>query len=172
MNRRHARYTLAAVAALVMLSIFALSSPAAPVAPDVRVIVFKSKRVLMVIGKGGVLGVWPISLGANPTGPKREEGDGRTPEGDYVIDGRVPNSRYHLSLHLSYPNAADIERAHELHRSPGGDIAIHGRPNDYHPVVAGEWPGDWTDGCVALDNSAIEAVSRLVDVGTPVTIRP
>jgi murein L,D-transpeptidase YafK len=137
-----------------------------------EVVVLKSKRLLIVLRQGHVLKVWPISLGQNPIGPKRMEGDRRTPEGQYFIDGRIPNSRFHLSLHLSYPNEADVERARAAHLSPGGDIAIHGLPDDYRPAVPGVFPPDWTDGCIALDNPAIEAIWELVDLGTPVTILP
>jgi murein L,D-transpeptidase YafK len=136
-----------------------------------QIVIFKSKRVLLLLREGRVLDRWRISLGEHPIGPKREEGDGRTPEGVYVIDARILNTRFHHSLHLSYPNASDMEYAQLVHDSPGSNIAIHGLPDDYHPV-RGQRPGDWTDGCIALDNHAIDVLWRLVDVGTPVTIFP
>lgn len=148
------------------------SAVAVPVAQADHLLVLKSKRVMLVMRNGRVLEAWPISLGRHPIGPKRVAGDRRTPEGDYVIDGRIPNSRFHLSLHISYPNATDIERARTRHVSPGGDIAIHGLPEDYHPIDPAQPPGDWTDGCIALDNHAIESVWQRVEVGTLVTIRP
>ena len=136
-----------------------------------QIVIFKSKRVLLLLREGRVLDRWRISLGEHPVGPKREEGDGRTPEGVYFIDARILNTRFHHSLHLSYPNAADIEYAELAHDSPGSNIAILGLPDDYHPV-RGQRPGDWTDGCIALDNHAIDVLWRVVDVGTPVTIFP
>jgi murein L,D-transpeptidase YafK len=136
-----------------------------------QIVIFKAKRVLLLLRGGRVLDRWRISLGEHPMGPKRAEGDGRTPEGLYFIDARILNTRFHHSLHLSYPNETDIERARLAHDSPGGNIAIHGLPDGYHPV-RGQRPGDWTDGCIALDNRAIDIVWRLVDVGTPVIIFP
>jgi murein L,D-transpeptidase YafK len=176
MSRSGLRFVRRAAALSALLLVVWVSDTAAaravPAPAGTRLLVLKSRRLLMVIRAGRVVAAWPVSLGGHPAGPKRMEGDGRTPEGDYFIDGRIPDSRFHLSLHLSYPNSADLARAAARHVPPGGDIAIHGRPDNYHSAVAGEWPGDWTDGCVALDNDAIEALARLVDIGTSVAIRP
>ncbi|PZQ56993.1 MAG: hypothetical protein DI555_02375 [Novosphingobium pentaromativorans] len=109
-----------------------------------------------------------IQLGDAPTGPKRFEGDERTPEGRYAIDWGNPNSRYHLSLHISYPNAQDIAYAQARGRSAGGMIMIHGQPND----IAGRVSGDWTDGCIAVSNAEIEALYESVPDGTPIEIMP
>jgi murein L,D-transpeptidase YafK len=101
--------------------------------------------------------------------PSIFEGDERTPEGSYTISGRNGGSRYHLSLRVSYPSAADRAYAARFRRPPGGDIFIHGQPNGY-PLA--RIPRDWTDGCVALSNAEIEQVWKLVKDGTKVTIRP
>ncbi|MGO4777524.1 murein L,D-transpeptidase family protein, partial [Lysobacter sp. 2RAB21] len=114
---------------------------------------------------GVVIRSYPILLGDAPSGPKRQQGDERTPEGDYRISGRNPNSRFHLSLRVSYPDEADRKRARLRGVDPGGDIMIHG----------GTPPGyrrDWTDGCIALTNEQIEEVWSLVPNGIPIRINP
>lgn len=138
-------------------------------APVDFVLVDKSNRTLTLYGAGEPLRTYKgIQLGDAPAGHKRFEGDERTPEGRYVIDYRNPDSRYHLSLHISYPNATDRAYANARGRSPGGNIFIHGQPNGYPGRVA----ADWTDGCIALSNPEIEDLWSLVDDGTPIEIRP
>lgn len=110
-----------------------------------------------------------IQLGDEPVGPKRFEGDERTPEGRYVIDWGNPQSAYHLSLHISYPNAADRAYAAGQGRSAGGMIMIHGQPNGW---PAGRVPGDWTNGCIAVSDEEIEALWEAVPDGTPIAIDP
>jgi murein L,D-transpeptidase YafK len=135
-----------------------------------RVLVDKSDRALMLFADGKAIRTYRgIQLGDAPEGHKRFEGDERTPEGRYTIDARNPASAYHLSLRISYPNAADRSFARQRGRAPGGDIFIHGQPNW---LLAGRLPGDWTDGCIALTNAEIEEVWRAVPDGTPIEIRP
>ncbi len=110
-----------------------------------------------------------IQLGDEPIGPKRFEGDERTPEGRYEIDWGNPKSAYHLSLHISYPNAEDRAYAQARGRSAGGTIMIHGQPN---ALPIGRVPGDWTDGCIAVSNVEIEALYGAVPYGTPIEINP
>jgi murein L,D-transpeptidase YafK len=121
---------------------------------------------------GRVIKTYKIALGSEPVGPKARQGDHRTPEGTYVIDNRNANSKFHRSLHISYPNAADRERARKLGISPGGDIFIHGLPNGYGFVGAAHRARDWTDGCIAVTDQEIEEIWRAVDNGTPVEILP
>ena len=116
-----------------------------------------------------------IQLGHDPVGPKRQQGDGRTPEGRYGIDGANPDSAYHLALHVSYPSPADIARARAGGYDPGGGIFIHGQPDDWrgHEAHRGaRVPGDWTDGCIALADDEIEALWDSVPDGTPIDIEP
>lgn len=133
-------------------------------------LVDKSERLLIAYSGGQPIRAYRnLAFGDAPTGHKRFEGDERTPEGLYTIDWRNPDSRYHLSLHISYPNAEDRARAARFGRSPGGDIFIHGQPTGYPGPPL---PGDWTDGCIALSNAEIEELWRLVPDGTPIEIRP
>ncbi len=140
--------------------------------PADKVLIEKKERRLTLISKGKVLKTYKIALGGNPNGPKERQGDNKTPEGTYLIDSRNKDSRYHLSLHISYPNEKDKKRAKELGVSPGGDIMIHGIKNglswvgDFHTEV------DWTKGCIAVTDEEIEEINKLAPNGTMVEIRP
>ncbi len=137
-----------------------------------RILIEKSKRRLMLISKGEVLKSYKIALGGNPTGPKERQGDNKTPEGTYVIDARNRDSRFHLSLRISYPNERDKKRAKELGVSPGGDIMIHGVKNGFSSVGEAYTGVDWTKGCIAVTDREIEEIDKLAPSGTIVEIRP
>jgi tetratricopeptide (TPR) repeat protein len=137
-----------------------------------RILIEKNARRLMLISQGEVLKSYNIALGGNPIGPKERQGDNKTPEGTYVIDGRNKDSRFHLSLHISYPNERDKNRAKELGVSPGGDIMIHGIKNGFSWVGDAHAEVDWTKGCVAVTDEEIEEISKLAPNGTIVEIRP
>lgn len=113
-----------------------------------------------------------IALGGVPKGHKECQGDNRTPEGHYIIDSRNKSSKYHRSLHVSYPNPADIRAAKKRGCNPGGDIMIHGLPNGYGWTGASHTAIDWTLGCIAVTNKEIEEIWRLVPNGTPIEIKP
>lgn len=113
-----------------------------------------------------------VALGRAPAGDKRRIGDGRTPEGVYTIDGRNGASEFHRSLHVSYPSAADRRSAHEAGDDPGGDIMIHGLPDDAAWVGGDHTRFDWTEGCIAVTNEEIDELWELVADGTPIEIRP
>ena len=137
-----------------------------------RVVVEKAARTLSLYSDGKLLKTYRVALGKNPVGRKEQQGDGRTPEGVYVIDFRKPDSRFHRALHVSYPNSEDRRRARERGVSPGGDIMIHGLPNGMGAIGAAHRLRDWTDGCIAVTNDEIEAIWRLVPNGTKIEIRP
>jgi murein L,D-transpeptidase YafK len=132
-----------------------------------RIVVHKARREMLLLRGESVLRAYRIALGLNPAGHKQREGDGRTPEGVYRIDRRNPRSAYHLSLHISYPSVEDRALAEEAGASPGGDIMIHGLPNDGRPV-----DGDWTHGCIAISNAEMDDIWSLVPDGTPIQILP
>lgn len=136
--------------------------------PEVtRVAVFKSSRSIVLYSGEQVLEAFRMELGFAPDGPKEFEGDGKTPEGRYFIDRRNPNSSYHLSLGISYPNQDDRARASSMGKSPGGDIFIHGQKNLF--FKGGD---DWTAGCIAVTNREIEKIYAMVRDGTPIDIYP
>lgn len=136
--------------------------------PEVtRLRMYKAERLLVLDGADGVLRTYPIGLGFAPEGHKRFEGDGRTPEGSYLIDRRNPDSLFHLSIGISYPNEADIAFAEAQGRSPGKDIFIHGGPRrGIDPVNV----RDWTAGCISVTDRQIEEIYAIVRDGTPIDI--
>jgi tetratricopeptide (TPR) repeat protein len=137
-----------------------------------RILIEKSTRRLMLISQGEVLKSYKIALGGNPIGHKERQGDNKTPEGTYVIDARNRDSRFHLSLRISYPNERDKKRAKELGVSPGGDIMIHGIKNGFSWVGDAHTGVDWTKGCLAVTDQEIEEIDKLAPNGTIVEIRP
>ena len=136
-----------------------------------RVLVEKSARRLTLLGEGRPIRTYRVALGRQPVGPKDREGDGRTPEGVYIIDSRLATSGFHRALHVSYPNAADQLAAKRAGVDPGGAIFIHGIKNRLgwlgrlHRLV------DWTSGCIAVTNAEIDEIWRAVPDGTVVEIR-
>jgi murein L,D-transpeptidase YafK len=157
---------------LLIFMIAALRCVAATPALADKIVIVKSVRTMTLLSGPKVLKTYKVALGSVPVGPKRVEGDHKTPEGDYVIDAKNSHSQFPLSLHISYPSAADQERARSLGLRPGGAIMIHGlaRPVAYLGPLHRQT--DWTDGCVALTNAEIEEIWKLVPVGTRVEIRP
>lgn len=153
-----------------LLLLLGAANPAPPL-PEIDLIRVRKAARTMELWTGDRLVhvIEHIQLGDEPSGPKRFEGDERTPEGRYAIDWGNPKSRYHLSLHISYPSAADRAYAAARGRSPGGMIMIHGQPNG---LEKGRVPGDWTDGCIAVSNPEIEALYESVPDGTPIEISP
>lgn len=137
-----------------------------------RILVLKEQRVLILLREGTVLDSFAIGLGFHPRGAKRRLGDGKTPEGTYVIDRRTSHTPYHLALHISYPNAGDRFSAEAAQASPGGSIWIHGMPSAYATKGPVRFIKDWTSGCIAVGNSAIEEIWNAVEDGTPIEIRP
>jgi murein L,D-transpeptidase YafK len=135
------------------------------------IMVYKAERVLMLLQRGEILAQYPISLGADPTGHKVREGDRRTPEGRYFIDWRNPISRFYKSLHISYPNQLDLINSQLAGTHPGGMVMIHGMPSA--PEL--RWmhtQGDWTDGCIAVSNEAMDEIWDAVKDGTLIIIKP
>jgi murein L,D-transpeptidase YafK len=168
---RHLALALLLWSASADLAVASIETASAPAIAD-KILVLKGKRQLELLSDGVVLKSYPIALGPQARGPKRASGDGRTPEGLYLIDGRHAQSPYHLALHISYPSAADEAHAAAAHRDPGGDIFIHGLPADYGHADPVRFYKDWTEGCIAVGNTAIEEIWNAVRDGTPIEIRP
>lgn len=127
-----------------------------------RVVVYKKKRVLQLCRGDSVLKQYPIALG-------------KTPEGRYILDWRNPNSKYYLSIHISYPNKADKQRADSLGVNPGGAIMVHGYPTGRTASLWNRYwflGRDWTDGCIAVSNEAMDEIWASVKDGTPIDIHP
>lgn len=132
------------------------------------VVVMKSERELYLYRHGLIIAQYPIALGLDPIGTKRRRGDDKTPIGAYTLDWRNPNSEFHRSIHISYPDPSDRAHAAALGVAPGNNIMIHGQPDyDDRPRT-----GDWTHGCIAVSNRAINQIWAHVPVGTPIHIYP
>lgn len=133
----------------------------------IELLAFKQEKRLELWAEKGTTWVfirsYPILAASGGPGPKLRRGDRQVPEGFYRIEALNPNSSYHLSMKLDYPNTFDRARAKEDGRSDlGGDIMIHGR--------------DVSIGCLAIGDAAIEElfvlVARLGVANVTVTISP
>ncbi|MEI9980664.1 MAG: L,D-transpeptidase family protein [Edaphobacter sp.] len=154
------------------VSLHALSANDSPLPPSAmadKVVLLKSYRKLLLMRGDEVLKTYIVSLG-DPIGPKIRQGDHKTPEGIYILDRHNANSQFHRSIHISYPNADDLARARKLRVSPGGELFIHGLPNEFHGHS--DALGDWTEGCIAVTNAEIDEIWRAVPDGTPIEIKP
>lgn len=150
---------------------------------DPSIVIKKSARVLEVYDRNELVKSFSMVLGFSPEKDKEKEGDGRTPEGEFYVFTKNRESRFHLSLGLSYPARDDAARGFaggmitkeehdrivkaidEQGMPPqktrlGGEIYIHG----------GGTASDWTDGCIALENEEMSELFEAIPVGTKVTI--
>ena len=135
-----------------------------------RIDVFKSQRLMRLYSGNRVLKQYEFGLGFAPVGHKLYEGDGKTPEGVYYIDRRNPDSCYHLSIGVSYPNEMDKARALAAGKQVGSDIFIHGQGPEGRAASA--LRRDWTVGCIAVTDDEIEEIYAMVPDGTPIVIFP
>jgi len=174
--RRPAALSVLAIAVLIGVAtcLAARPLPATQVAAEKvdSILILKHDHLLELIANGKVIRAYKVALGSGGLARKERQGDGRTPEGHYVIDSRNAHSAYHKALHVSYPNADDRKRAVALGVSPGGDIMIHGLPNGRGFIGPAHRAVDWTLGCIAVTDAEIDEIWNLVPVGTPVEIRP
>jgi murein L,D-transpeptidase YafK len=136
------------------------------------VVVYKGDRLLQLKRAGRVVRSYPIALGVEPVGHKRMEGDGRTPEGVYTLDWRNETSQFYRSIHISYPRDDDLAGADRWRVSAGGLIMIHGLPNGRDANYVGHPANDWTNGCIAVDNTQMDEIWSLVEDGTTIIIYP
>ncbi len=137
-----------------------------------RLVVDKAEHRLTAYAGDEAVRVYCIALGPNPVGHKERQGDGKTPEGVYFVDGKNPNSKFYKNLGVSYPNETDRAKAAELGADPGGDIKIHGLPPGQEHLGKTHWMQDWTAGCIAVSNEEIDELYAHTPVGTPIEIRP
>ncbi len=144
--------------------------------PITEVRVYKLQRTLQLVSGNKIIRSYPIRLGFTPIGHKTQEGDGKTPEGRYILDWRNPNSQFYKSFHISYPNNQDRAQAKARGVSTGGDVMVHGsttRKMSNIPNMMSYLPQkDWTYGCIAIRNIDIDELWKLVDDKTPISIYP
>jgi murein L,D-transpeptidase YafK len=136
------------------------------------VLVVKSERKLYLLKAGRILRTFNVGLGLQPVGPKQRSGDFRTPEGRYLLERRNVDSDYFLSIQVSYPNDDDRARARAQGVDPGGQIMIHGLPNEPRYDLKHYQGSDWTDGCIAVSNSDMVDIWLMTRESTPIEIRP
>lgn len=134
------------------------------------VVLNKKARKLYLLKSGKIYRTYNVRLGGQPIGHKQQEGDERTPEGQYVLDARIENSKYHKSIHLSYPNTEDQKLAQKTGLNPGGEVMLHGQPNGFGWAwrLLALW--DWTDGCIAVNNQDMDELWNLIENGTSIEI--
>lgn len=137
-----------------------------------RVVIEKAVRKLHLMQDGKVFRTFKIALGIRPVGDKKKEGDFKTPEGSYYLGGRNQHSDFFLSIHVSYPNTADLREASQTGNDPGGAIMIHGQPNVPTRSEAYYRTQDWTNGCIAVSNSDMIDIWLMTGENTPIEIRP
>ena len=162
------------LAALVAITLAGCAGEPQKLTKVDQVVVKKSERKMQLVQNGEVLREYRIALGDQPRGHKFQQGDEKTPEGNYVLDWRNPGSRFHKSIHVSYPSTRDIRFASFLGADPGGMIMIHGQPNYIRSAkIRAEYERrDWTDGCIAVQNHEMDEIWRTVRDGTPIKILP
>ncbi len=177
MNRRRFALSAAAAFAVSGCSVPGQRSGAVRIktydGPEVTsIVVNKGARKMYLLHGEEVLREYKVGLGFAPLGHKAAEGDGRTPEGTYRINRLNPNSQFHLSVGISYPNNADRAAARAAGKSPGGDIFIHGEPNRKKDRKRAARVQDWTAGCISVSNAEMEEIFSMVQTGTVITLRP
>lgn len=135
-----------------------------------KVFVDKSARTLQLLSDDKVIKSYHIALGGNPIGHKQQQGDQRTPVGNYILDYKNEKSGYYRSIHVSYPNTADKARSKSRGVSAGGDIMIHGQKNGFGAFGILNQQRDWTEGCMAVTNDEMDEIMAAVKIGTAIEI--
>lgn len=162
------------VTVIGIIAVLGRDTETLPLPPDARadsILIDKTAHRMTLFRNGQPLRSYAVSLGRGGLDAKTREGDNRTPEGMYRIDGRNPQSAFHLSLHISYPDDRDIAAAMGRGEKPGSDIMIHGLRNGLGWFgIVHRWV-DWTAGCIAVTDAEMEEVWRVVPDGAPVEIR-
>jgi murein L,D-transpeptidase YafK len=168
--------TLLVAAALVIAGFAGWAFRSAPPLPQGTkadlVIVRKAARRLELYQQGALLKSYAVSLGRHPYGNKQQQGDGRTPEGEYRLDYRKPDSSFHRALHISYPGPAEVAKARSRGVDPGGAVMIHGMKNGLGWLGRLHLAVDWTDGCVAVTDQEMDEIWRAVPDGTKIVLEP
>lgn len=169
--KRVAIFLILFVVGALVPAIWIFQKPREPLRAD-RILVEKEKRRMTLFFEGRAVRTYCIALGRDPVGPKTQEGDQKTPEGIYQITGRNPESAFHLSLRISYPNAADVAQAEARGVNAGFDIMIHGLPNGTTDPDSPRWRADWTAGCIAVSDAEIAEIWNAVPDGIRIQICP
>lgn len=138
-----------------------------------KIVVYKEKRKMYLYRNGKLVEEFRISLGRNGTkGDKVAQGDYRTPIGNYTIVRKKCDNRLYKSLMISYPDERDIAEAKRRGVNPGGYITIHGQPKWNADGRGDEYTlsRDWTEGCIAVTNMAIDILWKSIKNGARIEI--
>ena len=169
------KFILYLLSLLIIATITYYFFPEKPFPPNsiiTKLVVYKSKRQLLVFSGDKLLKTYTISLGHQPIGNKEYEGDNRTPEGYYLINSKNPNSTCYKNLGISYPNEKDLKEANKKGISAGGDIKVHGLKNGQNLIGKFHRFIDWTNGCIGVTNKEMDELYFHVAIGTPIIIYP
>lgn len=142
-----------------------------PAGPVDRIFVDKSEHWMAVYRGAQIIREFRVALGKGGLKPKQRAGDGRVPEGLYTISAHNPASAYHLSLRIDYPTPEQSAEAARRGVRAGGDIMIHGLPDNRSWIGSRHRMMDWTEGCIAVTNPEMDWLYEAVPDGTPVEIR-
>lgn len=171
---RFSRLSRLLVAAVILLVCLFAGNPANASESEFadRVLINKSERKLILFKGNKVLKSMDVALGLLPKGRKITEGDFKTPEGTYRLSDRNSASEFFLSIRISYPDSDDIRHAKLRGLPAGGQIMIHGQPND--PRYSEEYyqSTDWTNGCIAVSNADMVDIWLMTKPNTPIQILP
>ncbi len=152
----------------ILLLVFLFVFPAYAVVDLVKI--DKSENEMYLLSGEDVVKEYYVALGAEPKGHKQQEGDEKTPEGEYVLDYKKEDSSFYRAMHISYPNEIDIKNAKSLGVSAGGFIMFHGQRNWFGWISLIAQNFNWTNGCIALTNSEMDEFMALVKTGTKINI--
>lgn len=137
-----------------------------------KIRVYKSKRELHVLdAEGNSVKIYRVSLGFNPIGPKEKEGDGKTPEGQYLLI-KNPGTLYPEGYMITYPTPEQTAAAHQRGIDPGFDILVHGFSTATKNKTKNHWKDDWTRGCIAVTDEELLELRNLVPYGSEIEILP
>ena len=184
---RKLKYLIFILASLILTAVIYSSQTLSPVneMKNPYIVIRKKTRLLQIYDGENLIKTYKIALGFAPDKDKEIEGDGKTPEGEFYVFTKNENSKFYLSLGVSYPNIEDakrglengiitqeendtiVEAINQKQMPPqktklGGEIYIHGGGNS----------SDWTNGCVALDDDEMQEVFDVISVGTSIEILP
>lgn len=143
-----------------------------------RLVVHKSKHILEAWSGKTLQKTYAVSHGRGGSGRKTVFNDNKTPEGTYRIDSRHRSRKFHLFMHISYPNRADKKRFKRLKKEGkipsgakiGGAIGVHGEKKG-REWMPHKW-ADWTQGCIAVDNDEVEELYQAVKKNAVIEIHP
>ena len=145
---------------------------------EVSILIEKSLKRLTLYYNKQPIKSYPMVLGGNPVGDKRQEGDYKTPEGIFKVRDLYPHTQWSKFIWLDYPNAQSWEKHLEAKKQGtipvsatiGGEIGIHGVPQGSDYLI--DEGTNWTWGCISLKNQDVDEIYGWLQVGTVIEVTP